>query len=219
VRSTVAARVARAHRSVTALGVVLLLAACDGGSGHSGSAFVFLTVDGFSTNGSAIVSSVPSSTAQTSTTQACVTLRNNAKNPTVIGPTALDNVTIQSYTLSVNGQTFTFGTSVLVPGVTTGVGTNATTASSTATFSVIVVPAGAKGPNGTSALAQLTFRGRDGRGQSVSTDGAVTVVFQVLDTDSTCTSGTGGTGGGGTGGTGTGGTGGTGTTTMQIRRR
>ena len=48
---------------VTLLAIAALLAACEGGSGQSGSAFVFLTVDGFSLSGGAIVSSVPSSTA------------------------------------------------------------------------------------------------------------------------------------------------------------
>jgi hypothetical protein len=178
---------ARIRRSLTTLAVVVLLAACEGGSGQSGSAFVFLSVDGFSINGTAFVSSIPSSTAQTSTTTACVTLRNNIKNPTVAAPTALDNVTVQSYTLSVNGRTFTFGTAVLVPAsVTSGSGTSATTAGNTATFAVVVVPAGAKGGAGSSSLAQFTFRGRDGRGQSVSTDGAVTVIFEDGGSETTC---------------------------------
>jgi len=93
-------------------------------------------------------------------------------------------VTIQSYTLSVNGRTFTFGTAVLVPAGTVTMGT---LGGNTATFSVILVPAGVKGSAGTSAVAELTFRGRDGRGQAVSTDGAVTVVFEAgLTADSTC---------------------------------
>ena len=136
---------------VAALALVVLLAACEGGSGQSGSAFVFLTVDGFSLTGGALVSSVPSSTVQGTTTTACVTLRNNLKNPTVTVGTALDNVTVQSYTLTLDGRTFIFGTAVLVPAgtVLTGVVSN-----NTATFSVILVPAGAKGSAGTSAAAQ-----------------------------------------------------------------
>ena len=190
-------RRASVGRTVLTLALVVLLAACDGGSGQSGSAFVFLTVDGFSLTGTAIVSSVPSSTAQSSTTTACVTLRNNLKNPTVTAPTVLDNVTVRSYTLTVNGRTFTFGTAVLVPAgtVTTGV-----IGGNTATFSVILVPAGSKGSAGTTTTAELTFRGRDGRGHSVEAEGAVTVVFQSgLESDSSCSSTTGGTGG--TGGT------------------
>lgn len=168
----------RARHPVTALAIATLLAACEGGSGQSGSAFVFLTVDGFSLSGSAIVSSVPSSTAQTTTTIACVTLRNNLKNPTVTAPTALDNVTVQSYTLRLNGRTFTFGTAVLVPAGTVTMGN---VGGNTATFSVILVPSGAKGSAGTTATAELTFRGRDGRGQSVETEGAVTVLFLAGD--------------------------------------
>jgi hypothetical protein len=115
---------------------------------------------------------------------ACVTLRNNLKNPTITAPTALDNVTIQSYTLTVNGRTFTFGTAVLVPAGTVSDGT---VGGNTATFAVTLVPAGAKGSAGTTATAELRFRGRDGRGQSVEAEGAVTVAFASgLESDSSC---------------------------------
>jgi hypothetical protein len=190
---------ARARPHVTALAIATLLGACDGGSGQSGSAFTFLSVDGFSLSGTAFVSSVPSSTSQTTTTAACVTLRNNLKNPTVTAGTALDNVTVQSYTLTLSGGTngsFTFGTAVLVPAGTVATGV---VGGNTATFSVILVPAGKKGGPQTFATADLQFKGRDGRGNSVQTEGAVTVVFTSgLDTDSSCgatTTGTGGTGG------------------------
>ncbi len=185
----------RPRHALAAAVLALLLGACEGGSGQSGTAFVFLTVDGFSLDGTAIVSSIPSSTSNNSTTGACVTLRNNPKNPLVTGPLALDNVTIRSYTVSITpltpgtpGGTFTFGTAVLIPaGVSTGTGTNATTATSTQTFAVVLVPAGTKGPNGGSATVQITFKGRDGRGQSVETEGAVTVFFSSgLTADSAC---------------------------------
>lgn len=174
----------RPRHALAAAILALLLGACEGGSGQSGSAFVFLTVDGFSLTGTAIVSSVPSSTSNNTTTSACVTLRNNVKNP-IIGPSALDNVVVRSYTVTITpltpgapGGTFTFGTAVLVPaGVSTGTGTNATAGASTQTFAVIVVPAGAKGPSGGSATVEITFKGRDGRGQSVEAEGAVTVLF------------------------------------------
>ena len=63
-----------------------------------------------------------SSTNQNTTTIACVALRNNLKNPTITAPSPLDNVIIQSYTVTLtrlsgtgpNGP-FTFGTAVLVP--------------------------------------------------------------------------------------------------------
>jgi hypothetical protein len=178
----------RAGHVVRALAVAFLLAACGGGSGQSGNAFVFLTVDGFSLSGGAIVSSVPSSTAQSTTTTACVTLRNNLKSPTVTSPSALDNVTVQSYTLALDGQSFTFGTAVLVPAGTATTDTESVSGN-TATFSVTLVPAGAKGSAGTTATAELRFQGRDGRGQSVEAEGAVTVVFQSgLESDSSCSS-------------------------------
>lgn len=201
---------ARSRHGLALLGITTLLGACEGASGQSGSAFVFLTVDGFSLSGGAIVSSVPSSTSQTTTTAACVTLRNTLKNPTITSPNALDNVVIRSYTVTITSATgariggpFTFGTAVLVPAGTVTMGN---VGGNTQTFSVVLVPPGSKGGAGTAATVEITFDGRDGRGQAVSTDGAVSVLFTAgLEADSSCGSTTGGTGGNGTG-TGTGGT-------------
>ncbi len=175
-RARLRGRLGRTAHAARALALVALLAGCEGGSGQSGSAFIFLSVDGFSIIGAVIVTSVSSSTSQTSTTIACVTLRNNRKNPTVAGVSPLDDVIVQSYTLTVNGRTFTFGTAVLVPSGTIAAMTNVVSGN-TATFAVIVAPAGAKGAAGSLATAEFTFRGRDGRGSSVETDGAVTVLF------------------------------------------
>jgi hypothetical protein len=188
--STVAACVARVRRPVTALALVILLAACDGGgSGQSGSAFTFLSVDSFSTDGSTPTATVNSSIDTGTSTTACVTLRNNQKNPTVSGPNALDNVTIQSYTVTLTSVSggglpgpFTFGTAVLVPAGTVSMGA---ISSNTATFPVVLVPASAKtdprvrppNPLPIVATAEVSFKGRDGRGSSVSAEGAVTVVF------------------------------------------
>jgi hypothetical protein len=170
-------RPARARTAVMILAVVTVLAACEGSSGQSGGARVFLSVNGFSVNGAgAPVSSVQSSPSQTTTTMACVTLSNNAKNPTITGSGALDTVFIESYTLTVDGRTFTFGTAVTVPPGTLAPVTNVLTGN-TATFPVIVVPAGAKGAARTLSTAEFRFRGRDGRGQSVEARGAVTVLF------------------------------------------
>src|SRR5262249_22399471 len=90
-RAPLRRRLARVGALVAIAG---LLAAGEGGSGQSGSAFAFLSVDGFSlpppgTTGTAFLSSIPSSTAPGTVTSACVTLRNNLKNPTVTGPSAL----------------------------------------------------------------------------------------------------------------------------------
>jgi hypothetical protein len=171
-----------------------LLAGCGGGgSGQSGNAFVFLTVDRFGTTGTSAAGAVNASIDNpNSTTTACATLRNNAKNPTVeiAAPTALDNVVIQSYTVRlsrfdgvpVQGSPFTINTAVLVPAGTMG---------NTATFPVIVAPAQIKLDPALrnarlplSATAEIEFRGRDGRGQGVETEGALTVVF-VRDADDT----------------------------------
>jgi hypothetical protein len=177
---------AHARHAASVLAIAALLGACEGGSGQSGSAFVFLTVDGFFLTQGSITSSITSSTIQTTTTIACVILRNNLKNPTITTPNALDNVTIRSYTLTLNGRTFTFGTAVLVPAGTVTMG-NIT--GNTATFSVVVAPAGAKGGDGSAAVAEFTFSGRDGRGQSVETDGAVSVFFAAgPEPTATCTS-------------------------------
>jgi hypothetical protein len=183
----------RIGRAVSTLAVVALLAGCDGGSGQSGSAFVFLTVDGFSVGGGAATGSVNSSVATGTTTTACVTLRNNLKNPTITGSSALDNVVIQSYTLTLTLATganlagpLTFGAAALIPA---GTVTNGVVSNNTGTFAVILVPANVKGgiAPGTAATAQLRFRGRDGRGNSVETEGAVTVVFVAASVaDSSC---------------------------------
>ena len=167
-------RLAGLRHVVTVLGLAILLGACEGGSGQSGGAFSFLSVDGFFVTQGAITSSVTSSTSQVTTTNACVILRNNAKNPTITTPNTLDNVTIRSYTLTVNGRTFTIGTAVLVPAGTVSMGT---VSGNTATFAVVVVPSGAKGLTGTAALAEFRFNGRDGRGESVEAEGALTVLF------------------------------------------
>jgi hypothetical protein len=183
---------ARVRHGVTVLAIATLLGACEGGSGQSGSAFVFLTVDGFSLSSGAIVSSVPSSTALMTTTTACVTLRNNLKNPTVTFPNALDNVTIRSYTVTITpvtggslGGPFTFGTAVLVPAGTAAA--SGVVSGNTATFAVVLIPSGSKGSAGTAATVEITFRGRDGRGQAVEADGAITVLFTSgLEADSSC---------------------------------
>jgi len=182
----------RAGSFARALAIAALLTGCEGGSSQSGSAFTFLSVDGFSLelDGSPLTASVTSSSNPTTTTTACVTLRNNLKNPTITASTALDNVTVQSYTVTLTAVSgsglpgpFTFGTAVLVPAgtVATGVVSN-----NTATFPVILVPAGGKGSPGNVATAQVTFRGRDGRGNSVQAEGAVTVFFVAGGTDSSC---------------------------------
>jgi hypothetical protein len=195
-RSTVAACVARVRRPVTALAVVILLAACDGGgSGQSGNAFTFVSVDSFSTDGSTPTATVNSSIDTPTSTTACVTLRNNQKNPTVSGPNALDNVTIQSYTVTLTSVSggglpgpFTFGTAVLVPAGTSSMGV---IDNNFATFPIVLVPASAKTdprvrpPNTLPivATAEVSFKGRDGRGSSVSAEGAVTVVFVGSDSE------------------------------------
>lgn len=196
-------RSARAPRALVPLALAVVLAACGGGSGQSGNAFVFVTVDGFSLGGGTGTAAVNSSIDTGTNTTACVTLRNNLKNPTITAPTALDNVTIQSYTVTLSPGglpgPFTFGTAVLVPAgtVTAGVVGN-----NTVTFPVILVPAGAKldprvrppNPLPIVATAEVTFRGRDGRGNSVEAEGAVTVVFVTggADSEVNCTAAAGG---------------------------
>jgi hypothetical protein len=181
-------RMAGLRHVATVLGLAVLLGACEGGSGQSGGAFSFLSVDGFFLTQGAITSSVPSSTSQVTTTNACVIVRNNAKNPTITTPNTLDNITIRSYTLKLNGRTFTFGTAVLVPAGTVSMGN---VSGNTATFAVVVAPAGAKGGTGSAALAEFTFNGRDGRGESVEAEGAVTVLFSGGDEPTaTCTGAT-----------------------------
>ena len=192
---------------VLILAATLVVAGCGNGSGQSGSAFVFLSVDGFSVGGQA-VPLVHASTNQSSFTGSCVTLRNNLKNPTVTAPTSLDNVTIQSYTVTVksaDGRTivgpFTIGTSVLVPA---GTATQGAVSGNTATFAIVLIPAGSK-PAGAplTAGAEVVFKGRDGRGNNVQTQGSVAIQLQAGTGDDSCSTAAGGGGGTTTGTTGT----------------
>src|SRR5262249_36190065 len=141
----------RGRHFLMALACVLLLAACEGGgSGQSGGAFVFITVAGFSLTPPTFTATVNSSIDTGTSTVACVTLQNTLNNPTVSGPTALDNVIIQSSPVALPPVTggslpgpFTFGPSVLVPAGTVTVATGVVS-NNTATFPVILVPATAK---------------------------------------------------------------------------
>jgi hypothetical protein len=192
--------VARRRRAGLALlAAAALFTGCEGGSGQSGSAFIFLSVDGFSLSPDAgATASVNSSIDTGTSTVACVTLRNNLKNPTVTATNTLDNVIIESYTVTLTAVSggalpgpFTFGTSVIVPAGTQTTGSSALTGN-TATFPVILVPASAKldprvrppNPLPILATAEVTFRGHDGRGSSVETEGAVTVTFVTGEEDS-----------------------------------
>lgn len=172
--------------------LVALSGGCEG-SGQEGSAFVFLTVDGFGNGGS--VGVVNSSIAdRNASTLVCVTLRNNLKNPTVTAATGLDNVVIQSYTVRLTRLDggpapgpFTIGTAFTVP------------ANSTTNVAIILVPAQLKNepplstaPLPTAATANIVFKGRDGRGEGVQTEGAITVNFVGTGLDDTpgCTGAT-----------------------------
>jgi hypothetical protein len=112
----------------------------------------------------------------------CVAITNTLKNPTVTAPTVLDNVTITSYTVSFtrfDGGSppgpFTLGTSFSIPAGTPGTATNV----------IVIVPAQAKrepplNPRPRlplSTTADIVFQGRDGRGNRLSTQGALTVNF------------------------------------------
>ena len=156
-------RLARLRPVVTVLGLAILLGACEGGSGQSGGAFVFLSVDGFFLTQGAVTSSIPSSTSQVTTTNACVILRNNAKNPTLTTSNALDNVTIRSYTLRLNGRTFTFGAAVLVPAGTVTMGN---VSGNTSTFAVVVAPGWGQGRRGLGRAGGVHVQ-RAGRSRSV----------------------------------------------------
>jgi len=198
------------------LAAVVGIGAGCGGSGQRGSAFVTLSVDQFSLNGTAPVAEVTSSLGEpTVSTLACVTLRNNLKNPTVTAPTALDNVFVESYTVRlsrVDGGpapgSFTFNTAVIVPAGTVAMGV---LGGNTARAAVVIVPAQAKNepplkpapPLPLNGVADITFKGQDGRGQRVEARGAVGVLWVGSQgTDSTFTvSCAGGTPTGPTGGT------------------
>jgi hypothetical protein len=187
--------------------VVLLAAlvtACgDAGSGpQTGSGFIFLSIDSFSLNGSTAVGSVSSSIDDVqASTQACATLRNNLKNPTVTAPTGLDNVVLESYTVlllradgSLLDGPFVFNATVLVPA---GRLADGVLSDNTAVVPLIVVPASVKLNPAVrppvrlplTVTAEVTFRGRDGRGQRAETQGALTVIFLSEGKDATAACG------------------------------
>ena len=186
----------RARSAAMLLAVSALLAGCEGGSGQSGGAFVFLSVVSIGP-GTTSTGTITSSINETGSTLACATLQNDLKNPTITSSSALDNVVIQSYTVTLTPVSggglpgpFTFGTAVFVPATTSVTsGMNTVTNPGRATFPITVVPAGAKldprvrppNPLPITATAQVKFRGRDGRGQSVEAEGAATVVFVTTD--------------------------------------
>jgi hypothetical protein len=184
---------------------LLLLAACTE-SGQSGSAFVFLSVDFFSLDGSNPVGSVTSSRADLhASTAVCATLRNNLKNPTVTAPTGLDSVFIESYTVTLSRAdggpvpgSVTINTALTVP---SGTVANGAISGNTAILGVLVVLAQSKGqpplssaPVPLNMSAFVTFRGRDGRGQRVETSGGVSVLLVGSGSDSVaaCAGGGGG---------------------------
>jgi hypothetical protein len=176
---------------------VALLAGCSS-SGQSGSAFVFLSVDAVTDGTNQVGQATSSLGARSASTLVCVVLRNNLKNPTVTAPTGLDNVLITSYTVRLTRldggpapASFTIGTAVTVPAGTVsngGVGGNS------ATVAVILVPAQLKNqspllpapPLPLNASADVVFRGRDGRGQSVQAEAAVGVLFTASGEDTSC---------------------------------
>lgn len=175
--------------------LVALSAGCEG-SGQEGSAFVFLTVDGFGSS-NAPVGVVNSSIAnRNASTLVCATLRNNLKNPTVTAATGLDNVVIQSYTVRLTRLDggpapgpFTIGTAFTVPAGTIP-SSGGTVTGNTVNVAIILVPAQLKNepplstaPLPTAATADIVFKGRDGRGESVQTEGAITVNFVGTDFD------------------------------------
>jgi hypothetical protein len=174
---------------VAAVALAGLAVGCtSSGSGQTssgGNAFVFLTIDRIAP------ASVQSNLGQRqASTQACVTLRNTPKNPTLTTPTALDNVVITEYTVSFarmdSGAApgpFTFNTAFLVP-ASTGTGTNASPGGVNNVL-VVLLPAQAKSQaplappplTPVSGVATVVFKGEDGRGQRVETQGSVSVTF------------------------------------------
>jgi hypothetical protein len=158
-------------------------------SGQSGDAFVFLNVDRFG-SGTASVGNVNSNLGdRQATTSVCVTLSNNPKNPTVSTPTGLDNVTIVQYTVSyqrLDGGPppgpFVFNTAFTVPAGTVSDGV---ISGNTASVLVVLVPGQAKNEppllprpaTPLNAVANVVFKGHDGRGQTASAQGSVSVTF------------------------------------------
>lgn len=194
-------RARRAIGRLLAAAACLALAGCDGSS-QSGGAFVFLTVDLFTLDGTSPVGALSSSLAdRNASTVVCAVLRNNLKNPTVTAPTGLDSVLVDSYTVALNRADggpvpgpFAFGTALTVPAGTVAQGA---ASGNTGTIALTVVPAQAKNEPPLrpapalplNATATVVFYGRDGRGQRVQTTGGVSLVFVASGTDAAATCG------------------------------
>jgi hypothetical protein len=183
----------RLRHGLVAAGLTILWGCSS--SGQSGSAFVFLSVDLFSLDGATAIGFVSASRADSgSSTAVCATLRNNLKNPTVTAPTGLDNILIESYTVTLTRLDggpvpgpFTFVTAITVPAGTVSGGA---VSGNTATLGVVVIPAQSKtqSPLNGAALplnmtALMTFKGRDGRGSRVEASGGVSIVLIGSGTD------------------------------------
>ncbi|MBI3458511.1 MAG: hypothetical protein HY002_22285 [Candidatus Rokubacteria bacterium] len=196
-----ASRPVRRSGALLVVMVAMLVAGCSGsGAGQRGSAFVFLTVDQFSLSGATPVALVISFLEDDgASTLVCVTLRNTLKNPTLTAPTALDNVVVQSYTVTFSGLglgPFRFNATVLVPAGTIS-GTPPAPSGNTARFPIILVPAEAKRQPPLRPFPQLPltttatilFKGRDGRGAGVDAEGSLTVVLRGDGTDTAASCG------------------------------
>lgn len=181
------------------LAATVLLAGCGGsGSGQtgSGSAFTFLTVD-LAPVGS-VISNIDAGDLSTAV---CARFRNSLKNPTLTTPSPLDDVQITSYTVTFrrfDGGTppgpFTFNTSFRVPAGTVSMGTPS---GNQADALIVVVPASAKHEPPLrnppprlplSTQADLVFTGQNGRGQRLTAEASLTVVFvsETQETTPTC---------------------------------
>jgi hypothetical protein len=184
-------RFLRATATALALAVAGLAVGCTP-SGQSGDAFAVINIDRFG-SGTASVGNVNSNLGdRQATTSVCVTLSNTPKNPTVSTPTALDNVTIVQYTVSyqrLDGGPppgpFVFNTAFTVPAGRAASSTDPTVTGNSASVLVVLVPAQAKNEppllprpaTPLNAVANIVFKGHDGRGQTVSAQGSLSVTF------------------------------------------
>jgi hypothetical protein len=181
----------RSHARFLALVVTIgLWAGCGGsGSGQTGGAFTFLSVNLAPASGA--ISNIDQGDLSTTV---CARFQNNLKNPTITVPTPLDDVQITSYTVAFrrfDGGTppgpFTIGAAIRVPAGTA-------TAAGQAAALVIVVPADAKHEQPLrnppprlplSTQADVVFTGQNGRGQRLTTQASLTVVFVSETTETT----------------------------------
>lgn len=181
------------RRSVPAFLCAALLAGCSLSGGdnttedRSESLVTVTSLTAAGTTSSVITSDV----GEGDSDRADVTFQNRPKSVSITNPSTFFGVTLTRYRVVFSRgdggpvpAPFEAAMSLFIPPPTTEMGA---VSGGTASTSIVVVPAGAKGVSplkelaagqGISASAIITFEGQDGNGRGLSTTGGIAVIFR-----------------------------------------